>query len=79
MSAAPGHLILDNYDLGFEVVPDLGISAGMWNVRAAVWGVDLAAEAGAVGRATPKYDALAPDTVDTPMSPEIQVSQMEPD
>ena len=76
-----GHLVLDNYDLGFEVVPDLGISAGTWNVRAAVWGVDLAAEAEAQWdeRLLTEYDAPDPDKVDTPMSPEIWLIQMWPD
>jgi hypothetical protein len=76
-----GHLIVDNYDLGYEVVPDLGISPGPWNVRAAVWGVDLAAEAEAQwdDRLLTDPDALDPEIVDTPMSPEIWLVQMWPD
>ncbi len=76
-----GHLIVDNYDLGFEVVPDLGISPGLWKVRAAAWGLDLAAETEAQWdeRLLTDPDALDPDRADTPLSPEIWLVQMWPE
>jgi hypothetical protein len=75
-----GHLIIDNYDLGFDPVPDLGVSPGLWVVRAAVWGRDAAAEIEEQWdeRLATDPDALDPDTVATPLSPEIWLVQMWP-
>lgn len=75
-----GSLIIDNYDLGNEPVPDLGITPGLWQVRVAVWGRDAAtvAEEEWGERLATETDALDPDIVDTPLSPEIWLLQMWP-
>ncbi len=75
-----GHLIVDNYDLGFEVVPDLGLTPGLWQVRAAVWGREPAADLEEQWdeRLLTDPDAEDPALVETPLSPEIWLVQLWP-
>jgi hypothetical protein len=75
-----GHLIVDNYDLGFEIVPDVGLSPGLWRVRAAVWGRDPAADLEEQWDERLLSDpyAVDPELVETPLSPEIWQVQLWP-
>ena len=73
-------LVVDHSDLGFDPVPDLGLAPGWWQVRAAVWGRDAAEAVGEAWeeRLAEDDEALDPDLVETPLSPEIWLVQLWP-